>query len=156
MKRLASAAFVALTGCAATTADTAAPAAQSPSPAEIVAARQAAFSLTAATFGSLRGSVDSGADVKPLAFAVRGLAKWAHALPGMFPPGTDLPESRALPAVWQDRAGFEAKAAAFQAETARLLEAAGTGDKAAFATAYKAVGATCGSCHSSYRAEQAR
>jgi cytochrome c556 len=153
MKLLAALPLLALASCA-TTQDV--PAQTGPTPAQIVAARQAAFNLTAATFGNLRGAVDSGADVKPLTFAVRGLAKWAHALPGMFPPGTNLPESRALPTVWSDRAGFEARAAAFQAETARLLNAAGTGDKAAFATAYAAVGTTCASCHATYRADQPR
>jgi cytochrome c556 len=154
MRLLAALPLLALASCATTRDAPAEP--PGPAPVQIVAARQAAFNLTAATFGNLRGAVESGAEVKPLTFAVRGIAKWAHALPAMFPPGTDLPESRALPAVWQDRAGFEAKAAAFQAETARLLTAAGTGDKAAFAVAYKAVGGTCASCHSSYRAEEAR
>ncbi|HEX9953882.1 MAG TPA: cytochrome c [Allosphingosinicella sp.] len=153
MKLLAALPLLALASCA-TTEDVPAP--TGASPAQIVAARQAAFNLTAATFGNLSGAVESGADVKPLTFAVRGLAKWSHALPGMFPPGTNLPESRALPSVWQDRPGFEAQAANFQAESARLLNAAGTGDKAAFAAAYKAVGATCASCHTAYRSDQPR
>jgi cytochrome c556 len=148
--------LLALAACATTPVENAAPAAAAPAPNEIVAARQAAFNLTAATFGNLRSAVESGADVKPLTFAARGLAKWAHALPGMFPPGTNLPESRALPAVWTDRAGFEAQATAFQAETRRLLDAAGTGDRAAFASAYTAVGTACASCHTGYRAEGAR
>jgi cytochrome c556 len=135
MRLLAALPLYALASCA-TTQDVPAPPPE-PTPSQIIQARQAAFNLAAATFGNLRGAVDSGADVKPLTFAVRGLAKWAHALPAMFPAGTKLPESRALPPVWQDRTGFEAQAATFQAETARLLNAAGAGDKAAFAAAYR-------------------
>jgi cytochrome c556 len=126
MRLLAALPLYALASCA-TTQDVPAPPPE-PTPSQIIQARQAAFNLAAATFGNLRGAVD---------FAVRGLAKWAHALPAMFPAGTKLPESRALPPVWQDRTGFEAQAATFQAETARLLNAAGAGDKAAFAAAYR-------------------
>ena len=126
------------------------------SPRQVVAARQAAFNLSAPAFGGMRSAVESGGEVKPLAFAARGLARWAQVLPTMFPEGTQLPESRALPAVWTDRAGFDAKATAFQAATANLAAAAQSGDKAAFAAAYKAVGESCGSCHDSYRAEAAR
>ena len=148
--------LLAVAACATTAAEEAAPAGTAATPEQIVAARQAAFNLTAASFGSMRGAVESGADVKPLAFAARGLNRWAGALPGMFPPGTNLPSSRALPTVWSDRAGFERQASAFQSATAQLLAAAQAGDKTAFAAAYKATGAACGSCHTPYRAEEAR
>jgi cytochrome c556 len=152
--RSATFALLALTGCAAVSTDApSAPVAQGPSPAEIVATRQAAFNLTAATFASMRAAVESGAEVKPLAFGARGLNRWAQALPAMFPPGTQLPQSKARASVWEDRPGFEARAAAFQSATAQLAAAAQAGDKAAFATAYKATGAACGACHSGYRAE---
>jgi cytochrome c556 len=151
--------LLALAACTTTPSDTEAGAksgAESPTPQQVVAARQAAFNLTAATFGGMRGAAEGGGEVKPLAFGARGLNRWAQALPGMFPAGTQLPESRALPAVWTDRAGFEAQAASFQAATAQLLAAAQAGDKAAFGAAYKAVGGGCASCHSAYRAEETR
>ena len=147
----------ALAGCAATTPDAqSAPAAPTLTAEQVVAARQASFNLSAPTFGGMRGAVESGGEVKPLAFAARGLARWAQVLPTMFPEGTQLASSRALPAVWTDRAGFDAKAAAFQTATANLAAASQAGDKAAFAAAYKAVGESCGSCHDSYRAEAPR
>ncbi|HEX8584627.1 MAG TPA: cytochrome c [Allosphingosinicella sp.] len=158
MKRAAAAFALALTGCAAATTVAEAPAppmVHRAGPAETVAARQAAFNLTAATFGAMRAAAESGADLKPLTFGARGLNRWATAIPGMFPPGTDLPASRALPAVWSDRTGFEARAAGFQAATAQLLAAASANDKPAFAAAVKATGAACGACHTTYRAEDA-
>ncbi|HEY0148616.1 MAG TPA: cytochrome c [Allosphingosinicella sp.] len=147
---------LALTSCATTPPADAEAASRAPSPAEVVAARQAAFNLTAATFGSMRGAVESGGDVKPLAFGARGLNRWGHAIPSMFPAGTQLPGSRALPTVWTDRAGFEVQAAMFQAATAKLVAAAQSGDSAAFGAAYKEVGGTCGSCHSTYRGSEAK
>ena len=144
--------LAALAGCAATAAQ--APAAPSGlTPQQIVAARQSAFHLSAATLGSMKGVVDSGGEVKPLTFGARGLARWAKTLPTMFPEGTQLADSRALPTVWTDRAGFDARAAAFAAATDRLAAAADAGDKAAFAEAWKATGASCGACHDAYRAE---
>lgn len=146
-----------LAGCAAATPDVeSARAAPTLTPDQVVAARQAAFNLSAPTFGGMRAAVESGGDVKPQAFAARGLARWAQALPTMFPEGTQLASSRALPAIWTDRAGFDARAAAFQSATASLAAAAQAGDKAAFAAAYKATGESCGSCHDAYRAEAAR
>ena len=158
MKLAAAVLALALTGCAATTTTAespAAPVAHGAGPAETVAARQAAFNLTAATFGAMRAAVESGADLKPFTFGARGLNRWATAIPGMFPAGTNLPASAALPTVWTDRPGFEARAAAFQSATADLLAAATANNKPAFAAAVKATGAACGACHSTYRAEDA-
>ena len=159
MKGAAAAFAFVLTGCAATTTTAveapAAPIARGAGPGETVAARQAAFNLTAATFGTMRAAAESGADLKPLTFGARGLNRWAMAIPGMFPASTNLPQSAALPTVWSDRAGFEARAAAFQTATAQLLAAATANDKPAFAAAVKATGAACGACHSTYRVEDA-
>ena len=123
------------------------------SPHQIVAARQAAFNLTAATFGGMRATVESGGDVKPLAFGARGLSRWAEALPGSFPDGSGLPASRARAEIWQNRADFEARAGAFQSATAALAQAAQAGDAAGFKAAYQTVGQACSACHDSYRAE---
>ena len=146
-----------LAGCAATTApDTAMAPAAGLTPEQIVEARHAAFMLSAATFGGMRATVESGGDVKPLAFGARGLAQWAEALPTMFPAGTQLPSSHARPEIWQNRADFDAKATAYQAATSALVQAAQAGDAAAFKTAYGATGAACKACHDLYRVEEHR
>ena len=146
-----------LAGCAAGAGpeSTVAPA-PSLTPEQVVEARHAAFMLSAATFGSMRATVESGGDVKPLAFGARGLSQWAEALPTMFPEGTQLPSSHARPEIWQNRADFDAKAAAYQAATAALVQAAQAGDAAAFKTAYGATGASCKACHDLYRVEEHR
>lgn len=126
------------------------------SPQQIVAARQAAFGLSGSVFGGMKGAVDAGADVKPLAGGARNLVRWAKAMPSMFPAGTATPESHAKPALWQNRADFEAKAAAYASAAEKLLAAAQANDKAGFADAWKATGGTCGACHTSYRAEDKR
>jgi cytochrome c556 len=121
-------------------------------PAEIVAARGAAFQLSAATLGSMKRVIDADGDVKSQAFAARGLARWGRAMPALFPEVTRGLESRARPELWTGRADFTAKAAAFEAAATRLAEAAQAGDKAAFASQWQAVDASCSACHDLYRA----
>jgi cytochrome c556 len=126
----------------------------SPSAAEIVAARQAAFAMSAATLGSIKTVLDSDRPIDGLAFTAGGLNRWATALPSMFPAGTGpdaIPTTRAKSEIWSDRAGFEAKAAEYQAATARLRDAVTAGDRAAANEAWTAARATCGSCHDAYR-----
>ena len=120
-------------------------------PEQIVAARKAAYALSAADFVQLKAQANAGADVHNLVFPARALARWAQALPAMFPAGTNLPNSKALPTVWSDRAGFEARAAAYAAAATALAEAAQSGDRAAFLTRFGEVGQACSSCHDTYR-----
>ena len=143
--------------CAAgSTAPETAAAPTGPGPAEIVAARQAAFNLTAATFGGMKPVIDSGGEVKGLGFGARGIARWAAAIPAMFPAGSDLATDRARPEIWQNKPDFDSKAAAMAASATALADAAQAGDKAAAGTHYAALGKTCGGCHEAYRAEAPR
>ena len=120
-------------------------------PEQIVAARQSAYGLSAANFAQLKAQADAGVDVHTLAFPARQLARWARTLPTMFPAGTNLPTSHALPTVWSDRAGFEAKAADYAAAATKLAELAKASDKPGFTAQFAVVGATCKACHDSYR-----
>jgi cytochrome c556 len=120
-------------------------------PEQIVAARQSAYGLSAANFAQMKAQADAGVDVHTLAFPARQLARWARTLPTMFPGGTNLPTSHALPTVWSDRAGFEAKAAAYAAAAQALAAAAQSGDRAAFLAQWTAVRGTCGACHDAYK-----
>jgi cytochrome c556 len=117
--------------------------------ANVIAGREAAMLMSGALMGSMKGAIDRGDDVKTQAFATRALVFWAKSVPGMFPAGSEGGD--ALPAIWSDRAGFEAKAAAYAAAAAKLADAAKAGDKAGFATAWGEVRTTCGGCHDSYK-----
>jgi cytochrome c556 len=126
-------------------------AAQTLTPEQIVAARQAAYGLSAANFAQLKAQADAGVDVHTLTFPSRQLARWARTLPTMFPAGTNLPSSHALPAVWSDRAGFEAKAAAYAAAAQAMAAAAQAGDRTAFLTQWNVVRGACSACHDAYK-----
>jgi cytochrome c556 len=94
-------------------------------PEQIVAARQSGYLLSGGSFAAMKAAAEAGADVKQLAFPSRTLARWARTLPSLFPAGTNLPASKALPTVWSDRNAFLAR----WAETR----------------------ATCAACHDTYR-----
>lgn len=144
---------------AAALAATAAPAASGPglTPEQVIGARQASFRLSAAAFGSMKGPIDSGADVQNQVFAARALANWAQTLPTLFPAGTGQGQTAAKTAakaeIWSNRADFEAKAADYAAAAGKLAELAQANDKAGFAAQWGEVRKACGACHDLYRAK---
>ena len=128
---------------------------QALTPQQIVAARQASLHKSGAAMGNMRAAIERGADVSNQAYAARGVARWAQALPSLFPESTaSVTPSRARPEIWTNKADFNAKAAAYAAAAARLAEIAASGDKAAFAAQFQATGATCKACHDLYQVPQ--
>ncbi|WP_332118641.1 cytochrome c [Azorhizobium caulinodans] len=67
----------------------------------------------------------------------------------LFPAGSDKGDTKAAPAIWSDRAGFDAALAKFKAAVAANIDKVGTAD--GFKTAMAAVGAECRACHQSYQ-----
>lgn len=152
MKTARLVALIAITGTAWAVSAKPAPKPAAPSPQQVVAARQAAFSMSAAALAGIEGATKAGAPAKSQGFAARGLAKWAAAMPAMFAPNTrGITPSRAKPEVWTDKAGFAAKAAAYQDATKALAAAAQADDKDAFAAALASTGASCKGCHDTFQ-----
>lgn len=58
-------------------------------------------------------------------------------------------KTEALPAVWTDKAGFDAAGAAYMKAEAAVLA---TTDEASFKAAFPALGKSCGTCHEKFRA----
>ncbi len=121
-----------------------------------IAARQASLDMSSLTFRSLGEAMKAGEEPKSLGYASAALAKWAKALPGMFPAGTGQGEtvafSQALPAVWKDRAGFDKAAADYADATRQLAALAQENDKAGFTKQLDVVNRACSSCHARYKA----
>ena len=151
MKRIITAAVVGLT-CLGGAAGAQAPQAAA---ADVIKGRQAAMMLSGVAMASIKGAIDAGQPLASQRFSTRSLARWAHAVPGMFPAGSG-PEagvpSNARAEIWSDRAGFEARAADYAAAADRLAELAAGDDAAAFAEQWTAVRATCQACHDGYKA----
>lgn len=84
-----------------------------------------------------------------------GFAATAAAFGDFFPEGSEDPaNSKAAPAIWSDRAGFDAELAKYQAAAAAGAAAAGRdgpADLAAFQAAVQPVLGTCRSCHEAFQ-----
>jgi cytochrome c556 len=77
----------------------------------------------------------------------------------LFPEGTGKGaagiETHALPVIWEQWDEFEQAAQNFEAESAKLAEAAEGGDQTAIAQQLAALGKNgCGNCHETFREEQ--
>jgi len=121
------------------------------SAADIVQARRVTYYLTTQAVGQIKAGIEEGGDLRRTRFAAQLLVRWAQTLPSMFPEGTDIEGSRALPTVWSDRAGFEAAATAYQDAAQAVMDTAETGDREATNEAFFAMAATCQACHTAYR-----
>jgi cytochrome c556 len=108
---------------------------------------------------TLRYMVDAmkaGREAKSQGYPAAVLAKWAKALPRMFPAGTGQGEtsaaSQALPLIWRDRANFDRAAANYAEATAQLAALAASNDTPAFTKQLDEVNQACGLCHARFKA----
>lgn len=115
-----------------------------------------AFALHLGALGGMaKGEIEYDADLAAgHASELATLAGLAQT--GYWPEGTssvDLTGSRALPAIWEDMADFEAKREALHQAAMQLEGAVGDGPEA-IGAALGGVGQACGACHRVYRAEE--
>ena len=120
---------------------------------DLVAARQAGMDLQVALVGAMKQAIEAKTDVKPFVNAGDAIAAWGQAIPGLFTAGSESGRrTRALPAVWSDRAGFEKAAASLTEAAQTLAKSAASGDRSDFANAFQRIGQACSACHDTYRA----
>jgi len=118
----------------------------------IIASRQAGYDLQAGVAASMKAMIDAGGDVKVLEDGAKGLSSWGHAIPALFPDGTQSGHNtKARAEIWSDRAGFEKAAEKFWTEADKLATLAAADDKAGFAAQYTTTTQACGACHRAYR-----
>ena len=120
---------------------------------DVIETRQAGQDLVAGNYAGIRAVVAANGDVKTLENPAKALARWARQFPSLFPKGSDQGhDTKALPAIWSDFAGFQ-KAANDEADAAtKLAELAKAGDTDGVAAQVKVIGDACGACHRTYRA----
>ena len=96
----------------------------------------------------VRGLVDNDGQLVGHAEAMSSLAA---ELENVFPEGSDVGESEALPAIWSNPDAFAAAVQATVDATAAFEEAAASGDAAAIGQAMRGVGMACRGCHDDFR-----
>ena len=121
--------------------------------ADVIKARQDNRKATGPEMRAIKAVIDAKGDLKEIVPHAAKLKELEAAFEKMFPAGSDKGETKALPTVWSDKAGFEKAGANAQAAYDKLAMAAGSGDMAATAAAFGDVGKACGACHTTYRAK---
>ncbi len=118
---------------------------------DAIAQRQALMKSNGAQAGALNKMVKGEVpfDAAAAKTALETIAKNITTFPTLFPEGSNVGETKAGPAIWTDKAGFEAAAAKLAADATAAAASATTLD--ALKAAFPMVGGDCGACHQKYR-----
>jgi cytochrome c556 len=98
----------------------------------------------------VRGLVEDSGFLKAHA---EGLANGARELKHLFPAGSDVDESEALPVIWEEPEEFQRAIDNAEKATAAFSQAVSGGDREEIAAAFRDVGAACRGCHDRFRLE---
>ncbi len=128
-----------------------------PAASTAIAQRQANFKEMGRAMKTLKdqstgGTIDRSAAVA----AAKTIAVNARTQKTMFPAGSGPSsgvKTDALPAVWSDRADFDAQMSRLAAEADRLMAAAQSGNASALNAQFRETGKVCAACHRQFRAD---
>lgn len=117
--------------------------------------RQAAMKTIGGSTKTI-GDMLKGSTAFDAAKANAAMAAMQGAMAGFgdyFPEGSESATSEAAPAIWTDRAGFDAVLAKFKADIDAGVAAA-PGDQAGVQAAFGQIAANCKTCHQGYRVKK--
>lgn len=121
--------------------------------ADVIKQRQDNRKAAGAAMRAIKGIIDAKGDTKGAVEQAAKLKELEIAFVKLFPAGSDKGETKALPVIWTDWAGFEAVNKAALTAYDKLAVAAGSGDLAALTAAFTDTGKACGACHEKFRAK---
>ncbi|WP_158639300.1 c-type cytochrome [Elioraea rosea] len=119
--------------------------------AEVIAERKDGFKAMEQNMEQIQRILQTRQPVAGAVAPARAIAEHAPRIRTLFPPGSDRGDTRALPTIWSDRAGFERAADTFETQAQALLAAAEGGDARTLGSALDATGQACLACHRPYR-----
>lgn len=120
---------------------------------DVIAQRKENRKQAGAAMRAIKAIVDAKGPTAPAVAEAAKLKTLEAAFVKMFPAGSDKGDTKALPAIWTDMAGFQAASKASDVAYDKLAVAAGSGNAEALATAFAETGKTCGACHDKFRAK---
>jgi cytochrome c556 len=121
--------------------------------ADVIAERRQVFKAMGETGTAIGKMVRAEApfDLAVVQEGLRKIAQHSKTLPKLFPPESATGDTKALPAIWADKAKFDALFAKLDADATAAL---GTvKDEASLRAAAPRVFANCGACHTDFRAK---
>lgn len=123
--------------------------------ADVIKARQQGYKAQGAAFKTINDEMKKGSpDIGAIRNAAKVIADTSKTQYRWFPRGSGPQagvKTAAKPEIWTDAAGFTAAQKAFEAEAAKLNQAAAKGDLGAIRPQVGAVGKTCAGCHNKFR-----
>jgi cytochrome c556 len=120
-------------------------------PGDAVANRQRLMRLNAASWADIQAKAKAG-NIEAIAVNAETIAVSSYHIPALFPQGTDTPESKAKPEVWQRFDEFQGVAKNMRERAESLRDAARAKDAAQVEAMVKEFGAkACGACHTPFR-----
>lgn len=99
---------------------------------------------------TVRGLVD---DRGQLANHAQAMANNAREFEHLFPEGSNVGDSEALPVIWEEPEEFAAAIEKIQQASAAFAKAAESGDSQAIDGAFRELGGACRGCHDRFRVE---
>jgi cytochrome c556 len=128
-------------------------AAQFKNPADAIEYRQGALAVMGNHFSRIGAMVNNKVpfDAKAVQANAELVATLAKLPWAAFVDGSDKGDTSAKPEIWSQPDKFKADAQKLQDATAKLLEAAKTGNQDAVKTAFGAAGDACKACHDDFR-----
>jgi len=124
-------------------------------PEEIIKYRRNVMKSNGAHAGAASAILQGKVDYKnQLADHAKALENINKDIPSIFPKGSESGDTKALPAIWSDRAGFEKRAGDAKEKSAEFAKAAMTGDIQAAAAKFKELSDACKACHKDFRKEE--
>lgn len=122
----------------------------------------AVYKFREASFGSLASHMKAlkivataeGAPIEEAQLHAAAIRDLAGHITVWFPKGTGpdkVPETEALPKIWEDAAGFDKAAKDLSTAATAMVAALDAKDRAKFKEAFGATGKACGSCHDGFR-----
>jgi cytochrome c556 len=118
--------------------------------ADVIADRKAGFKRNADSMKAIAAAIGSG-DHQTVISRAEGISSWASKIPSYFPEGSDSGDTKARAEIWFEFDAFKAKAKTNETAAQTLVSAAKLGDQGAMMAGLKNLGASCKSCHSSFK-----
>lgn len=117
--------------------------------------RKAAFTLIKGNFGPMGAMVKGKVPFDSKAFAdyAANVAAIAPMADDGFIDGSDMGDTKAKAAVWENRAEFDKQMSEFQKRAEELAVVAKSGDMAKIKPVFGAVGKSCKSCHDDFKSK---
>ena len=95
---------------------------------------------------------EMAADYAALAQNAQAIHDATMKVKDMFPEGSGGGESRALPAIWENKADFDSYFVKLASASEAFAKEASTGSMADLKASFGAIASNCGGCHKTYRA----